>query len=74
MKGDLETIGARIRAARQRAGFTQLELANRLEATHKDAVSKWECDVHYPRRRTIFNLAKVLGVEVEWLERAEAFV
>jgi len=60
------SIGARIRAARKRAGLNQTALAERVGVS-QPAVANWESGVHDPRRLVIAKIAAVLGVSADWL-------
>lgn len=65
------TFGARLRAAREAAGYSRGELARRLHAAGTPAevvtVYRWERGQRAPRRRHVEALADVLGVEPDWL-------
>ena len=56
-------IGERIRRARETAGLSQTELAQRLGVADKQ-ISRWENGVQ-PRPGTLERVAAALGVEVE---------
>ena len=58
-----ETLGERIRAARQAAGLSQEKLAERLGLT-RQAVTKWETGQSAPSTENLLHLAEVLGVPV----------
>lgn len=62
----LETLGARLRWARQQKGWTQQELANR-SGTTQDVVQKIE-NGKSRRPRNIEKLATVLDVSPAWLQ------
>lgn len=59
-------IGANIAALRKGAGFTQAELADKLNYSDK-AVSKWERGESIPDAVTLIQLAKLFGVSVDEL-------
>lgn len=61
----MESLGDRIRLARQRLGFSQPELAARLGVS-KAAVSAWESALKVPRKDRIDALAKLSGLPVGW--------
>jgi Zn-dependent peptidase ImmA (M78 family)/DNA-binding XRE family transcriptional regulator len=66
------TVGARIRRARIKKGFSQAQLGDMLEKT-QTAVSYWEAGRRSPDLDDIVELADVLGVEVGYFfERSEA--
>lgn len=56
------TTGQRIKAARKRAGMTQLELANKLGIPYQ-SVSQWERDTRNPKYETMCRIADALDVE-----------
>lgn len=56
-------LGIRVRAARENAGLTQEELAERAEID-KDSVSSVERGRTFPSLRTMYDLAIGLGVDV----------
>ena len=58
-----ETLGERIRAARQAAGLSQEKLAEQLGLT-RQAVTKWETGQSAPSTENLLRLAEVLGVPV----------
>ena len=63
---DLRAIGARIKAARERAGMTQEDLAAELEMspTH---ISVLERGLKAPKLETLVNIANVLKVSSDML-------
>ena len=58
--------GARIREARDRAGLTQEELAEKL-AVHKMTVSKWERGEREPKGPALLALGRELKVSPAWI-------
>lgn len=66
-----QTLGERIRAARQAAGLSQEKLAERLGLT-RQAVTKWESGQSAPSTENLLRLAEVLGVPVTALLGEEA--
>ena len=66
-----QTLGERIRAARQAAGLSQEKLAERLGLT-RQAVTKWETGHSAPSTENLLHLAEVLGVPVTALLGEEA--
>ncbi len=66
-----QTLGERIRAARQAAGLSQEKLAERLGLT-RQAVTKWETGQSAPSTENLLRLAEVLGVPVTALLGEEA--
>jgi len=65
------TMGEIISTLRREKGYTQKELADRLNITDK-AVSKWERNVACPDTQTIPKLAEILGISIEELLNAKA--
>ena len=67
------TTGQRIKAARQQAGLTQIELAEKLEIPYQ-SIGQWERDTRKPKQETLLKIAKALGVHLRdlvddsWLE------
>lgn len=59
-----------IAIARERAGLTQAQLAERLSVT-QGAVSQWEQRLTFPRMPLLLRLADVLGCTVDELIRDE---
>lgn len=57
------TTGERIRAARKKAGLTQVELAARLGVPYQ-SVGQWERDVRRPKLQTLQRIALALGTYV----------
>lgn len=56
-------VAANLRAARVRAGLTQVELAEAIESDQPN-VSRWERGGGIPRPMTLVRLALALGIEV----------
>lgn len=67
---DNQKFGAFIASVRKEKGWTQLELAEKLNVTDK-AVSKWERGVGFPDIKMIEPLAEALGVSVLEIMRSE---
>ena len=63
----LQTIGQRVRAAREKCGLSQAELARRLKAS-VNAINMLEQDaIHDPRASRIIGIARELGVSADYL-------
>lgn len=58
---DANSIGKMIYTLRKQNGFTQKELASRINVTNK-AVSKWENGINFPDPAIMDDLAEALGV------------
>lgn len=67
---ELNTVGARIKWAREQKGWTQEQLGERLgvDRTH---VSKWETDQVAPRGAARLRIGRATGVSYEWLRTGE---
>jgi len=61
-----ETLGGRIKYARERKGWDQPALAEKL-STSRTLVSGWERNLGKPRITRVSRLAETLGVSLEWL-------
>lgn len=61
---DITKLGERIRANRRRLGFTQGELASRLNVSFQ-SVSSWECGSTLPDIGNLCRLAKVFGITLD---------
>ncbi len=60
------TAGQRIRAARNRAGLTQADLASRLGIPYQ-SIGQWERDVRNPKYETLQRIADALGTPLSSL-------
>lgn len=60
------SVGSRIKWAREQAGLTQAQLGALLD-TDQAAVSKWESGEISPRGSTRLRIGKALGANYEWL-------
>lgn len=60
------SFGARLQAARERAGLTQRVVADALSVTTQ-AISLWERDKNSPEAFRIMALARLYKVSLEWL-------
>lgn len=67
---DNQKFGAFIASTRKEKGWTQLELAKKLNVTDK-AVSKWERGLGFPDIKTIEPLAEALDVSILEIMRSE---
>ena len=57
-------MGEKLRAARQAAGLTQVELAEKVGCTQKD-ICRWETCVREPMASTLKKLAQALGCSMD---------
>lgn len=64
------TIGDRIKQAREAAGLTQQQLADRLDirANGIQRVSGWETGVRTPNRSNVMRIAIATGASAAWIE------
>lgn len=63
-----DDLGLRIRAARQQAGLTQSQLAERVGGVYKGTVSKWESGAQSPSRH-LAAIEAALGIQLSDHER-----
>lgn len=63
---DLGKLGQRIRQQRERRQLRQADIASALRLTSQ-AVSKWERGENAPDIAVLLDLARLLGVSVEWI-------
>ncbi len=68
---EVRTMGTRVRVAREQAGWTQRELARRMQMTHT-TLARIESGSSNPRLKTLIRLARVLGVPLGELVRPAA--
>ena len=59
-----------IKKKRLEAGFTQIDLANKLEID-RSTVAKWETGESFPRAEKLIQLAEVLNCTIDELLREE---
>jgi len=64
-------LGTRIRSLRKRRGMTLTELANLSELT-AGYISQLERNLAYPSIPALFNIARSLGVTIQWFFASEA--
>lgn len=55
------TLGQRIKAARKKAGLTQLQVGQRMGANSYQAVASWEKGLRNPKYDTLKRLAEAIG-------------
>jgi len=61
-----KTIGQRIKAARQRAGLSQAELAEKMGRPYQ-SIGQWERDVSSPKFSSLEEITNALGISIEEL-------
>ncbi|WP_306600717.1 helix-turn-helix transcriptional regulator [Geothrix sp. 21YS21S-2] len=64
---DMDSVGSRIKSAREAKGWTQADLAASLGMGDRSMVSRWETDEAIPRGSTRLKIANALDVENEWI-------
>jgi transcriptional regulator with XRE-family HTH domain len=62
----IDTLGGRVRAARQRLHITTIELARRT-GLHRQAIEAYELNEYEPRLPALRILAEALHVSCGWL-------
>lgn len=67
---DTATFGDRLAGAREAAGLTQKELAERL-GVKLSVVASWENDLKEPRANRLQMMSGLLGVSLSWLLTGE---
>jgi transcriptional regulator with XRE-family HTH domain len=68
--GVVMTLGERLKDARKRAHYTQIELGKKIGALH-NSISNWEKGRNAPDANTLERLCKVLGVSADYLVLGE---
>ncbi len=63
-----QTLGDRIKVAREHLGLSQLQLAEKVGVS-QPTVFEWEKNESQPKRFRVERIAKALGKTTEWLER-----
>lgn len=63
---DAATFGDRLAGAREAAGMTQAQFAERLGVKHK-TVAAWEDDLREPRANRLQMIAGMLNVSIMWM-------
>ena len=62
----MSTLGSRLLELRKQKGFTQEQLAEKLNVTNQ-SVSKWEKDINAPDITLLVELADLLETSVDYL-------
>ena len=60
------SFGDRLKVTRKQKGFSQEELAERLDVS-RQSVTKWETGISYPEIRTLLELSYILEKDLDWL-------
>src|SRR5215213_8515811 len=66
-----KTLGQRIAEARERKGWNQTALAERLGNLRQPTVSDWENDRYVPEGKALLRLREVLEIDGHWLLTGE---
>ncbi len=66
MAADETTFGAKLRAARDKAGLTQQQLADRV-GINRVVLARWETDAREPSIGSVLALAEALGITLDEL-------
>ena len=66
----MKTLGNKISRLRHEAGFTQEELAEKLDVSPQ-AVSKWENDLSTPDIQTLVRISDLFDASLDWLLRPD---
>jgi transcriptional regulator with XRE-family HTH domain len=61
-----DSLGERLRSAREKSGLTAKQVANRV-GVKPQSLSAWEHDQREPRANKLLMLAGILNVSVAWL-------
>ena len=67
----MNSLGSRLKAARQSVNLTQAEVAERLYVSSQ-AVSLWEKDENYPDISKLPELSRLYKVSIDWIVSGEA--
>lgn len=74
MNDDLSyQVGARLRSARERCGWSRLELARRAGFQRERPIIRWERGEAMPTAARIVALCVSLGISADWLLTGKAF-
>ena len=60
-------VGKRLRAAREKAGLSQVEVTNMLKYKSKGTVSGHESGASIPRPEELYKLSVLYNVSIDWL-------
>lgn len=66
MGSELRKFGQRLKKARVEKGYTQEDLAKKLN-TSKSVISGYESGTNDPRQSIVKEMSKILGVSIDWL-------
>jgi repressor LexA len=62
-----EQFGAKLKEAREGIGMTQAEFAEDIGYRSPTSISRWEKGLGMPRTRTLWHLAKWMGLSLDYL-------
>jgi len=66
-----KTFGERLRAARESAGLSRADLANKLGLTNPSQISRYEAGKGYPTFQALVAISETLPVDLNWLLTGE---
>ena len=66
MSGGMETLGERLRIARQKAGYKQVQVKEHTQINNK-TLSGYENNISEPDINTLNKLAELYNVSLDWL-------
>jgi transcriptional regulator with XRE-family HTH domain len=61
-----EDLGLRLKTARQRCGFSQTKLAEKV-GINQNNIAQYEAGKALPKLETIVKFSQILGCSIEWL-------
>ena len=61
------TFGGRLRALRDKLGFSQAEMARKMGLAHNTLISRYENDKAIPTSESLVSLAKNCDIDLHWL-------
>lgn len=67
----MDSFGKRLEKARKDKGYTQEDLATKLEKKNNKTISNWENDLSKPHADDLLILANLLDVSIDWLMKGE---
>ena len=59
-------LGEKIKECRKQAGFSQEQLAERLNVS-RQAITKWETDAGLPDTENLKELSRIFGISIDYL-------
>ena len=65
---DNDSVAEKIKSAREKAGLTQAQLAEKVGTTSQN-ISQYERGIRNPKYNTLEKIARSLGVDVEYFHK-----